>query len=74
MRLPFGAAPAGDMFQHKITTNVFHIVVIVCYINEGKGHDRMLGQVMWINLNKCGCHFRCIRVPFFGKIISRCSV
>ena len=50
-RLPFRAAPAGDMFQHNISEilknlpNVFGIpddILVVGYNTDGKGHDEML--------------------------------
>ena len=50
-RLPFGAAPAGDMFQRKIDEifkdlpNVFGIaddILVVRYDIDGKDHDDTL--------------------------------
>ena len=50
-RLPFGAAPPGDMFQHKIDEifknfpNVFGIaddILVVGYDTDRKDHDEML--------------------------------
>ena len=50
-RLPFGAAPTGDMFQHKIDEifkdllNVFGIaddILVVGYYNDGKDNDKTL--------------------------------
>ena len=88
-RLPFGAAPTGDIFQQKIDDifqilpNVFGItddVLVVDYDNDSKDHDEMLQQVLQIcghvnlKLNKDQCHFRCTSVPFFGEVISRCGV
>ena len=78
--------PAGDRFQNKIDKifkylpNSFGItgnIYIVDYDYDGKGHDRTLRPVMQIcyqqnlKLNKNKCHFRCMRVPFVGKIISK---
>ena len=85
-RLPFGAAPAGDMFQCKINQilrnlpNVFGIaddISVVCYDIDGKDHDEMLWQVLQIYrqvnivLNKDKCCFRCTSVPSFGEVICR---
>ena len=50
-RLPVGAAPAGDMFQHRINEifknlpNVFGIadyILAIDYDTDGKDHDEML--------------------------------
>ena len=88
-RLPFGAAPMGDMFQHKIDEifknlpNVFGIandILVVGYDTDGKDQDEMLPQVLQIcrqvnlKLNKDKCCFRCTSVPFFGEVISRKGV
>ena len=84
-RLPFGAAPAGNMFQQKIDEifkklpNVFGIaddILVVGYDSDSKDHDKMLWQVLQIcrnvnlKLNKDKCHFRCTSVPFFGEMNS----
>ena len=59
-RLPFGAAPAGDMFQHKIDEifkdlpNVFGIaddILVVRYDSDGKDHDKTLWWVLKICRN-----------------------
>ena len=81
--LPFGAAPAGNMFQHKIDEifndipNVFRIaddILVIEYNNDGKDHDEAVYDVLkrcWdvnLKLNKDKCHFRCMSIPFFGEI------
>ena len=88
-RFPFGAAPAGNMFQRKIDKifkdlpNVFGItddIWVVGYGRDGKDHDDTLQRVLQrcrqvnLKLNKDKCHFRCTQVLFFGKIISRNGV
>ena len=88
-RLPFGAAPTGDMFQWKINkiftnlSNVFSIaddILVVGYDSDGKDHDEMLQQVIQtcryvnVKLNKDKCCFRCTSVLFFGELISGCEV
>ena len=88
-QLPFGAAPAVDMFQKKIDeifkdlANVFSIaddLLVVGYEADGKDHDdtvhRVLKRCRQVNLklNKDKCHFRCTSVPFFGEIISQHEV
>ena len=56
-RLQFGAAPTGDMFQHKIDEifkdqpNVFGItegILVVGYDSDGKDHVQSLWQVLQI--------------------------
>ena len=84
--LPFGVVPAGIMFQHKIDEifndmpNIFGIaddVLVIGYDEDGADHDEaiysMLKQCQEVNLklNKDKCHFSCISIPFFGKIVSR---
>ena len=84
--LPFRAAPAGDMFQHKIDKifndmpNVFEIadnILVIGYNKDGADHDKavydVLRQVQDVNLklNKEKCHFRCTSIPFFGKVVWR---
>ena len=53
--LPFGAAPAGDMFQSKIDEifnnmpNVFRIaddIMVIGYNNDGKDHDEAVYNVL----------------------------
>ena len=83
-RLPFGAAPAGDMFQRKIDEifkylpNVLGItddILVVGYDRYSKDHDDTLQRVLQIcrqvnlKLNKDKCNFRCTQVPFIGKMI-----
>ena len=87
--LPFGAAPAGDMFQQKNDEifndmpNVFGIVdaiLVAGYDTDGKDHNGMVQRVLQrcrevnIKLNKEKCHFRCTSVPFFGEVILRNGV
>ena len=84
--LPFGGAPVGNMFQHKISEifsdipNVFGItddILVTGYNKNGKGHDEAVYNVLrWckevnLKLNKDQCHFRCMSIPFFGKGVSR---
>ena len=87
--LPFGAAPVGDMFQHKIDeifndmSNVFGItddVLVVGYEDDGKDPDETMQKVLQrcrevnLKLNKDKCHFRCTSIPFFGEVILRNGV
>ena len=84
-RLPFGAAPAGNMFQRKFDEifkdmpNVFNIkydILVAGCEDDGKDLDktvwRMLQRCRQVNLklNKNKCHFSCTSVPFFGEVIS----
>ena len=54
--------------------------LIVVYNENGIDHDRTLCRILKIcrkenlKLNKDKYRFRCISIPFFGKIISRCGV
>ena len=88
-RLPFGAAPVGDMFQRKMDEifkdlpNVFGIagdILVKGYNADGKDHDDTLQTVQQrcrqvnLNLNKDKCHFRCTSVPFFSDIIFRYGI
>ena len=72
IRLPFGAAPAGDMFQRKIDEifkdmpNVFGIVddiLVAGYEADGTNHDKTVWRVLqrWrqvnLKLNRDKCHF-----------------
>ena len=85
-RLPFSVGPVDEIFQQKIEEtlkdllNVLgsaHDILIVGYDMDSRDPNRMLRQVIhifhWENLrlNKNKCHFKCIRVPFFGKRASR---
>ena len=87
--LPFRAALAGDMFQHKIDKifndmpNVFGIaddISVIGYDKDGADHDeavyKVLKQCQDVNLklNKEKYHFRCTLIPFFGEVISRQGV
>ena len=87
--LPFGAAPAKDMFQKKIDEifkelpNIFGIaddILVMVYEADGKDHDETLQRVLQIcrkvslKLTKDKCHFRCTSVPFFREIISQHGV
>ena len=84
--LPFGAMPADDMFQHKIDeifndmVNVFGIaddILVIGYDKDRKDHDEAVYNVLrWcrevnLKLNKDNCHFRCMSILFFGKVVSR---
>ena len=85
-RLLFGAVPVGDMFQCKNNEifndipNVFgiaHDILVIGY-NKGRAdHDQVVYNVLrWcqdvnLKLNKEKCPFRCISIPFFGKVVSR---
>ena len=81
-RLPFGAAPAGNMFQRNIDEiykdmpSVFHIVddiLVAGCAPDGKEHDKTVWRVLQrcrqvnLKLNKDKYHFRCTSVPFWGK-------
>ena len=82
---PFGAVPAGDMFQQNIDkifkylSNVFVTadgILIIGYNENSHDHDTVVRQVMQIcrrkNLksNKYKCYFGCMRYVFFGEITS----
>ena len=82
--LPFGAAPAGDMFKRKIDEifkdmpDMFGILDDISaagYEAYGKDHDetvwRLLQRCRQVNLmlNKDKYHFRCTSVPFCEEII-----
>ena len=84
--LPFGAAPAGDKFQHKIDDtfndipNVFGIVddiLVIGYHKDGTDADKIVNKVLKccqdvnLKLNKEKCHFRCMAIQFFGEVVSR---
>ena len=87
--LPFGAAPAGNMFQRKIDKilndipNVFGIaddILVIGYDKEWPDHDEAVYSVLkWcqdvnLKLNKDKCHFRCTSIPFFGKVVLRNAI
>ena len=84
--LPFGAVPAGNMFQCKIDEifngipNVFGIaddILVVEYDKDRTDHDEAVYKVLrWcqdvnLKLNKERCHFRCMSIPFFSEVVSR---
>ena len=59
--------------------NIFGLaddILIAGFDEQGRDHDAMLDKVLRIyrqenmKLNKDKCLFRCIRIPFFGEIIS----
>ena len=73
--LPFGAPPAGDMFQCKIDEifsdmpNVFSIaddILVIEYDKDGAYHNAAIHKVLQqcdevnLKLNKEKCHFRCM--------------
>ena len=74
------------MFQHKIDEifsdmpNIFGIadnILVIGYDEDRADHDATVHKVLRLckevnlNLNKDKCHFRCMPIPFFGKVISR---
>ena len=84
-RLPFGAAPRGDMVQQEIDKifknlpNIFGIaddILVVGYDPNGKrsGRNAATGvknmQTGELKKLKDKCHFRCKSVPFFGEMTS----
>ena len=84
--LPFEAAPAGNMFQCKIDEifkdmpNVFGIadnILVIGYDKDRTDHNKavykVLRQCQDVNskLNKDKCHFRCMSISFFSKVVSR---
>ena len=84
--LLFGAALAGDMFQHNIDNifnnmpNVFGIaddILVIRYDKDGTDHDEAVYKVLkWCQdvnpkLNKEKCHFRCTSTLLFGGVVSR---
>ena len=88
-QLPFGAVPAGDMFQCKIDEifsdmpNVFGItddMLVIGYDDDGTDRDAMVHKVLQrceevnLKLNKEKCYFRCTSIPFFGEVILRRGV
>ena len=87
--LPFGAAPAGDMFQCKTDEifsdmpNVFGIadnILVIGYDENGADHDAAVHKVLQqceevnLKLNKEIYNFRCTSILFFGEVISRKGV
>ena len=85
IRLPFGAASTGHIFQRKIDQSfigiphVFDIadgILIAGFIDCCRDHNWMMENVLHIcrqaslKLNKDKCLSRCISIPFFGEIIS----
>ena len=88
VRLPFGAASAGDMVWKK-TVELFSSMLNVSGIADdlliagfdeySRSHNEMLEKVLQIcrqvnlKLNKDICLFRCTSIPFFGEIISQQS-
>ena len=86
IRLPFGVAPEGDMFQQKLDEifkdipKIFGIeddIQILEYDADGRDHKRTIRQVIKIcfqdnlKLNKSNCHLTCMKIPFLGEAISR---
>ena len=84
--LPFGVAPADDMFQRKIDEifndmpDVFGIaddILVVGYEGDDRDHDETVQKELQrcikvnLKLNKDKCHFRCTSVPFIAEVISR---
>ena len=74
------------MFQSKIDEifndmpNVFGIaddILVIGYEKDGADHDEAVYSVLkWcqdvnLKLNKDKCHFRCMSILFFGKVVSR---
>ena len=60
--------------------NVFGIadeILVIGYDKDGKDYDESVYNVLrWckevnLKLNKDKCHFRCMSIPFFGKVVSR---
>ena len=52
-------------------------ILVIGYSKDGLDHGaavhkvlRLCGEVN-LKLNKDKCHFRCMSIPFFGKVISR---
>ena len=87
--LPFGTAPAGNMFNKTIDesfndiANVFGIaddILIAGFDVCGSDHDEKLEQVLYrciqvnLRLNKEKCLYRWTCIPFCGKVISRCGL
>ena len=78
-RLPFGVAPACDMFQEKVNEifkdlpNVFGIADYIPFLGYdayGRGHDRTMREVMQIcprNPVKSKYHSWCTKLPFFRR-------
>ena len=87
--LLFEAVLAGNMFQRKIDEifndipNVFGIaddILVIGYDRDGAVHDEAVYSVLeWcqdvnLKLNKDKWHFRCMSIPFFGKVVLRKSI
>ena len=87
--LPFGAVPAGDMFQCKIDKIFNDMPIVFCiadnilvigYGKDGTDHEKavykVLKQCQDVNLilNKEKCHFRCTSIQSFGEVVSRQGV
>ena len=88
-QLPFGAAPAGDIFQCKIDKifndmpNIFGImddILVIGYDDDGTDHNERVHKLLQsckevnLRLNKEKCNFRCTSIPFFGEVILRRGV
>ena len=84
--LPFGAAPAGDMFQCKIDENfndmpnisgIADDILVIGYDKNRADHDETLYSMLKqyqdanLKLNKEKCHFRCTSILFFGEVVLR---
>ena len=80
---------AGNTFQRKINKkfngipNVFGIAEgfpVIGYDKDRADHDEAVYSVLeWcqdvkLKLNKDKCHFRCMSISFFGKVVSRKGV
>ena len=87
--LPFRAASVGNMFQCKIdeifndVPNVFGIadgILVIGYDEDGTEHNDAVYNVLRcckevnLKLNKEKCHFRCMSLPFFDKVVLRKGV
>ena len=84
--LPFGAVPAGNMFQCKIDEtfndipNIFGIaddILVKGYDKDRTDHTETVYKVLKccqdvnLKLNKDKCHFRFMVIPFFSEVVSR---
>ena len=80
------AVPVGNMFQCKIDEifnnmpKVFGIaddILVIGYNEDRADHDKAIYNMLRcckqviLKLNKNKCHFRCMSISFFGKVVSR---
>ena len=71
IQLPFGVAPAADIFQKMDKLFVLCIaddILIAGLMNEVE--HKVLRICRWVNLNRDKCLFKCSSIPSFSEITS----